>query len=358
MFTFGIGNNVNRYLIDSMAEEGRGSAEYVTLAEAADRAVLKFAKQMSTPVLTNVTAEFSGVSVSEIQPVAMKDVFADQPIVIHGRFAGTGSGQVVLRGQLGGKPWSQTVPLTFTANRAPAVPVLWARKRVSEIERSDYLANVRGAGRPASVAEITKVGLDFGIMTQYTSFVAVEQRIVNVGGKQRTVNVPVEQADGVTFGAMQADKRLAPATVGSTFNIGGGRAGGGGGAGGFGGLGGGGGGVTSGGASEQRVYKLKARYADSGDLTTLRQIRPEDREEQKEAFIDAKVHPKLKAAKGNVEVQIFVEKLDEKTLKLLASKGVKIEDKDANLRVVFASIHASQFASLAILDEVTRIDPI
>lgn len=346
MFTFGIGNSVNRYLIDAMAEEGRGDAEYVTLAEAAGHAVSKFAKRMSTPVLTNVTAQFSGVTVSEVQPNSLPDVFADRPIVIHGRFTGNGTGSVVLKGDLGGKPWSKTLSLDFAANKAPAVPVLWARKKVTEIERTDYIGAFRGQARTPSVDAITKVGLDFGIMTQYTSFVAVEQRVINVGGKQRTVNVPVEQADGVIMNTGGPGGTLssfaAPATIGTTSrNVGGASSGG---------IGGGG---------LYRGSKASEATLDKSVMDpSLRVMKPEERAKNKKLFIDAKVHTKLKSASGKVEVQIFVEKLDDKTLALLKSKGVTVAGKDTGLKVIFATIDAAKLGDLAILDEVVRIDPL
>lgn len=203
MFTFGIGNSVNRYLLDSMAVEGRGDVEYVTLAESADAAARRFAKRMATPVLTNVTAKFdnlrassAGPEVTELQPTQLPDVFLDRPLVIRGRFQGTGMGMVTLQGTMGGKPWSKSVGLNFRANNAPAIPVLWARAKVGELDRQNYAAQLDRS--PVDVqSQITKLGLDFRIMTEYTSFVAVETRVSNVGGKQVTVPVPVAQADGV-----------------------------------------------------------------------------------------------------------------------------------------------------------------
>lgn len=395
MFTFGIGNSVNRYLIDAMASEGKGDADYVTLAEQADGAIHKFSKRMQSPILTDLRADFEGGGVTDVQPRILADVFADRPIVIHGRFATAAPGSVTLRGKVGGREWTKTVPLPFARANAPAVPVLWARKKVSEIERGDYLVALKGRGPSTSESAITQLGLDYGIMTPFTSFVAVEQRVINVGGKQRTVNVPVEQADGVTFGGHSIDfithdpntsailLRGAPAANKSASTSGGLNRGSGGFGGGFGGGGGGLGGGGFGGATggtggttattggggtgtgkpptvsgPPAVNKAKAESRDQQAVDSLKTMKAEERVKNKKLFIEAKVHPKLRSKVGKIEVQVFVDKFDEKTLNLLKAKGIKVDDKDASLKVVFAVIDAAKLGDLAILDEVTRIDPL
>lgn len=348
MFTFGIGNSVNRFLIDAMAQEGRGDAEVVTLNANADAAVGRFAARLQSPVLTDVTADFSGPMVSDVQPAALPDVFADKPIVIFGRFTGSGPGTVKIRGNAGGKPWSKDVAVNFAAQRAPAIPVLWARKRVAEIQRADYIVATSNREAKPSEADITKIGLDFGIMTAYTSFVAVEKRVVNIGGKQRTVQVPVEQADGVSMIGEAVPLMLGnvPASLARTATGGPGGAG-------SGGMGGGGFG-----AGTNRVYKLNAR--DKSEKATnevvLRGMPMAERKKNVQLFLDFKVEEKIRISKAKtVDVQIFVTLLDAKVLELIKKAGFTIADKDATLKVVFGSVPVAKLGELAILDEVLSI---
>lgn len=354
MFTFGIGNSVNRFLIDSMAEEGRGMAEYVTLAEAADKAVAGFVKRTQTPVLTDLSASFNGVAVSDVQPQNLPDVFDNRPVVLYGRFAGGGRGQVTLNGKLGGQPWSQTLDLDFSGrSNAGAVPILWARKKIAEIERTDYLAGLKGQSRsPESVASrVTDLALQFGLMSQYTSFVAVETRVVNVGGKQRTVAVPVEQADGVSMGTeLRRDYRgtmitgNTPSTFarsGNPISLGAGGAGGGQGGGGF------GGGVS--GATKAEADKSLGLRVESAK---------ESVDQRRQRLFTQKVSKKLQGLKGRVEVQVWVAKVDTDTLAKLVKAGLKIAQSDKGLKVVFGSIDASQLKMLADLDAVQKIDPL
>lgn len=354
MFTFGIGNSVNRFLIDSMAEEGRGMAEYVTLAEAADKAVAGFVKRTQTPVLTDLSASFSGVAVSDVQPQNLPDVFDNRPVVLYGRFTGGGRGQVTLNGKLGGQPWSQTLDLDFSGrSNAGAVPILWARKKIAEIERTDYLAGLKGQSRsPESVASrVTDLALQFGLMSQYTSFVAVETRVLNVGGKQRTVAVPVEQADGVSMG--QLDSRImykSAANMPTTLGLPRGGGGGGQGAGGFGG-GGFGGGVSG-------ATKAEADKATFGLTVDGHPVPQEKPEQRRQRLFTQKVSKKLQGLKGKVEVQVWVVKVDTDTLAKLVKAGLKIAQSDKGLKVVFGSIDASQLKMLADLDAVQKIDPL
>lgn len=354
MFTFGIGNSVNRFLIDSMAEEGRGMAEYVTLAEAADKAVAGFVKRTQTPVLTDLSASFSGVAVSDVQPQNLPDVFDNRPVVLYGRFTGGGRGQVTLNGKLGGQPWSQTLDLEFAGrSNAGAVPILWARKKIAEIERTDYLAGLKGQSRsPESVASrVTDLALQFGLMSQYTSFVAVETRVVNVGGKQRTVAVPVEQADGVSMGTeLRRDYRgtmitgNTPSTFarsGNPISLGAGGAGGGQGGGGF------GGGVS--GATKAEADKSLGLRVESAK---------ESVDQRRQRLFTQKVSKKLQGLKGRVEVQVWVAKVNNDTLAKLAKAGLKIAQSDKGLKIVFGSIDTSQLKMLADLDAVQKIDPL
>lgn len=243
MFTFGIGNSVNRFLIEGMSREGRGDAEFVTLSDSADAAVARFIERTRNPVLLDVEARFEGVQVADVLPRIIPDVFGDHPIIIKGRYLSPGKGRIVLSGKLGGsQDWVQAINLNLPdlpggvfsldtglqANsgdpdpsdiadvgnadaplrRGSALATLWARAMVDEVSREDYMAVQRGDGKSNTAAKITRLGLSFGLMTQFTSFVAVESKVVNLDGKPRTIRVPVEMADGVSYEGIFGKREL------------------------------------------------------------------------------------------------------------------------------------------------------
>lgn len=358
MFTFGIGNSVNRYLIDAMAEEGRGDAEYVTLSEQADAAVARFVRRTQTPVLTNLQASFSGVEVAEVQPSLLPDVFGDAPIVIYGRFKSGGAGKVQLSGMLGDRPWSQTVDLDFRSRSdAPAIPILWARKKIAMLERDDYVSK-----RPASTDAITSLALQFGIMSRFTSFVAVDSRVVNVGGRQRTVRVPVAQADGVmptsptSMGVNLSYQAASPSVAQRRTGFAGGGGGAGGGFGG--GLSGSAGASNAGAASAGRSKGASAPVAGKPFEDKVAKPRGESEKDRLDRQFQAKVDPKLKKAKGKLDVSVVVSAIGPKLLAALKTAGLTISDSDKALRIVFGTVDASKLRALAGVEGVVRIDPL
>ncbi len=222
MFPFGIGNSVNRFLIDGMAREGRGAAEYVTidmnagavmgtsreltgkaLADAKDVAA-RFYQRIASPVLLDPQIEWNGLPVEDVYPKNIPDVFSSGPIIVKGRYTHGAEGDVTIRGILRGKPWSQTIHVQLPALKqdAAAIQTLWARDKIEDLQSQDWLGAQLGKPDPAIKDQIVNTALEHRLMSQYTSFVAVEEKVVNIGGKQRTVDVPVEMPEGVSYGGI------------------------------------------------------------------------------------------------------------------------------------------------------------
>jgi Ca-activated chloride channel family protein len=190
VFSFGIGNSVNRYLLDKMAEVGRGEVEYVSLRDDGSAAARRFHERVRSPLLTDISVEWSGLPVTEIYPQRIPDLFSAKPVVLTGRYAGPAKGTVKLRGTYAGRPVVREIPVDLPASdaRHDVLATLWARTKV------DYLMH-----QPNSAEAITQLGLEYRLMTNYTSFVAVEETVVTEGGKPRRVDVPVEMPDGVSY---------------------------------------------------------------------------------------------------------------------------------------------------------------
>lgn len=205
-FPFGTGNGVNRALIDGMAEHGGGEAEYVLLNSSANEVGKKFYDRIAEPVLTDVALQFSGVEVKDVLPKEVSDVWAERPLYFKGRYLNPGAGTVTLTGYAGGKPYKQTLAVNFpkenTAN--PGIPSLWARAKVDRLMAEDFFGAQQGTMNKELKDEIVQTALTHHIMTQYTSFVAVDDAKTK-GGQARQVAVPVELPDGVDRRAVSAD---------------------------------------------------------------------------------------------------------------------------------------------------------
>jgi Ca-activated chloride channel family protein len=201
VFAFGIGNAVNRFLLDGMAHTGRGAVEYVTLESQAVEAVGRFQERIQAPLLTDITIDWGTLSAAEVYPKHIPDLFSHQPIMIHGRLESPADGPLVLRGHTAAGPFARQIRV-----HSPAEPVehaalasLWAQAKVKERLLQDYTAMQRGTFPEAIRREITALGVEFQVVTQFTSFVAVEEMTVTVGGEPITVAVPVEIPAGVSY---------------------------------------------------------------------------------------------------------------------------------------------------------------
>ena len=226
VFSFGIGSSVNRFLLDKMAEEGRGEVEYVGLSDDGSAAARRFHERVRNPLLTDISIEWNGLPVTEVMPARPADLFAAKPLVIVGRYDRAGQGRVRLRGKRAGQEWVREIAVSLPESEArhDAIAALWARTRVEELMSEDWTGAQHSQMRGDLQESITRIALQFRLMTQFTSFVAVEESTVTSGGVPTKVQVPVELPHGVSyegiFGgsvSLEADVKVAvraKATVG------------------------------------------------------------------------------------------------------------------------------------------------
>lgn len=207
VFSFGIGNSVNRFLIEKMAEIGRGASEVVLLGSDGQKVAEKFYGRIRNPILTDVTVDWGNlpVQVDEVYPKLTPDLFSSQPLVLKGRYTAPASGQIVVRAKVNGEPWERTLDVTLPRRQSDndSLASIWARAKVDDLMSGDWAGVQRGSPDPAVKDAIVELALDHSLVTQYTSFVAVEKMVVTTGGAAKTIAVPVEMPEGVSYdGAM------------------------------------------------------------------------------------------------------------------------------------------------------------
>jgi Ca-activated chloride channel family protein len=235
VFSFGIGNSVNRYLLDGMAYAGRGEVEYVTLEAKSELAAKRFYERIDAPVLTDVALDFGNLPVADVYPKAIPDLFSNKPILVHGRLTGDvkPGATITLRGNNAGGAFERKVEVKPAPQDASheALASLWARTKVSDLMMRDLAALQSGTFPENLKNEVTALGVEFKLMTQFTSFVAVEEMTVTKGGKPITIAVPVEMPDGVSYEGVFGERAggvqpLATASASSGRGFGGGGFGG------------------------------------------------------------------------------------------------------------------------------------
>jgi Ca-activated chloride channel family protein len=199
VFSFGIGNSVNRFLLDKMAEEGRGEVQYVGLQDDGSKAAKKFFERVRTPLLTDISIDWNGLAVEDVYPQKIGDLFSAKPVVLNGRYAKGAKGTIRLKGYVGGKLLVRDIAVNLPENEPDhdVLATLWARRRVDSL-MSDYYKSARDEKAKTEIEQqITSLGIEFRILTQFTSFVAVEEKVVNQNGKPTRVEVPVIMPEGV-----------------------------------------------------------------------------------------------------------------------------------------------------------------
>ncbi len=201
MFPFGIGNSVNRFLIEGMAREGKGVADIVDLRQPGKNTAQKFYQRIADPLLTEISVDWGGLSVEtgEIYPKQIPDVFSAAPIVLKGRYSKAGTGEITVHGRLRGKPWERKIRVSLPSTTEPgvgeAIPTLWAREKIASLMGDVWAGDLR----ETPVEQVTQLALTHKLMTEYTSFVAVDERIRNLSGAQKSVVVPTELPEGVSM---------------------------------------------------------------------------------------------------------------------------------------------------------------
>lgn len=201
VFSFGIGNSVNRFLLSGMAKAGRGDVEFVNLSDKAGKAADRLYQKLRSPLLTDISVDWGGLPLRDVYPQRIPDLFTGKPLVLMGRYDAPGTGTIHLRGKRNGEDFMRDIPVTLSASGQGAIvlPTLWARQKVDDLMSQDWAGAQQGAPRSDVKDAVTKLGLDYRMMTQYTSFVAVEEQVVIKDGKPRTVQVPVEMPEGVSY---------------------------------------------------------------------------------------------------------------------------------------------------------------
>jgi Ca-activated chloride channel family protein len=209
LYSFGVGSSVNRYILERLAEVGRGTVQVVRQDESTTEVAEKFFRQINNPVLTNIQVQWQGEGAApEIYPQIIPDLFAEQPLVLFGRKGDRANGKLKITGiAAGGERYEQFLDVNFgKSNSNLGIAQLWGRAKIKSLMNQMFGGEVKSL-----VDAVTQTALNYRLLSQYTAFVAVSEEVrVNPDGGKITVQVPVELPEGVSyegiFGANTADK--------------------------------------------------------------------------------------------------------------------------------------------------------
>jgi len=384
VFGFGIGESVNRFLLDKMAEAGRGEVEYVGLNDDGSAAARRFHERIRNPLLTDISIDWNGLPVADVYPQRIPDLFSAKPLILSGRFTSPANGTIRLKGKVAGNDFVRDIPVSFPETMAShdVLSSLWARRRIDELMSQDYAGAQSGRMKPDLKQTITQVGLEYRLMTQFTSFVAVEEMIVTDGNQPRRIDVPVEVPAGVNQAMVDSDQPVTMGFVGglisgSSFGRGAiaGRAAG------------GGGNVApppnmsmtvtvtaeTGNSTPQATPAPKSQYKlEPAEIT-----REKSKEEQRLDQLRLKIHPSVFAVvrrlqdkqfipgpdegsfihDGKAEVQVWLTEKSEEAMKKLKELGFEVILDPKSSKLVIGRVTIEKLEALADLSFVRYVSP-
>ena len=197
LFTFGIGMAPNGYLIQRAAKVGRGASVAIGTDESSRGLVDQFYRRIENPALTDIRIDWGAMKVTDVHPKPIPDLFVGRPVILTGRFTGTGTATVRVTGKIAGIPHEQAIAINLDQPdlQHKALAAVWARSEIATL----YDAMTVVDDRQELVDAITELALSYGLMSEFTAFLAVDSAYRTKGESGTTVDVPVPVPKGVKY---------------------------------------------------------------------------------------------------------------------------------------------------------------
>jgi len=214
LFTFGVGYDVNTRLLDRLAAENSGTAEYIEPKENLEVKISNFFTKVNSPVLTDLEMDFGGVQTDLMYPRQLSDIFKGTQLTLIGRYKNASDIENVML-KLKGKSGKETrtfeyknLDFPFRAEDNNFLPRLWATRRVGWL-----VEQIRSNGENKELRdEIVDLGTRYGIVTPYTSYLATD------GSERSAKDLPINgrQFGNLSVGRRNSDSRNSTPGVGLT----------------------------------------------------------------------------------------------------------------------------------------------
>jgi Ca-activated chloride channel family protein len=172
VFTFGVGNDVNTKLLDTVADATRAASDYIKPGEDLEVPVSRFFDKISKPALVDLKIEIPGAEVYDVYPHELPDLFFGTQLTVFGRYKKAGSSAITLKGSAAGKPqkfvYEKNFPEVETQNSF--VENLWGTRKIAYL-----LSEIKAHGENSeSRDEVIRLAKKYGVVTPYTSYLVAE----------------------------------------------------------------------------------------------------------------------------------------------------------------------------------------
>jgi Ca-activated chloride channel homolog len=167
LFCIGVGNEVNKPLLSQLAEEAGGLAAFISRGDDFKRQAESFRRKLSRPIATNLRIDVTGLDVYDVLPEQLPNLYHGMPVRVYGRYRGDGPVDITIRADVEGRDLKQEIGFDFPGEDGgnPEIERMWALQKVRELEKGSS---------NASIDEIVRLGEGYSIVTEYTSFLVLE----------------------------------------------------------------------------------------------------------------------------------------------------------------------------------------
>jgi Ca-activated chloride channel homolog len=189
-FAFGVGTRVNRPVIELLARAGNGEPFILENFDDGDAVAERLRSYIDRPLLTHVEVGYEGLDAYDAEPDRIADLLAERPVVIVGRYRGEVRGRILVSGISGNAPYQASIVPDehSTSASLSALKLLWARTRVQRLLDEQSTEGWGSGSASDNEKEITDLSLGYGLLSPYTSFVAVDEVV-----RTEQAATPVEQ---------------------------------------------------------------------------------------------------------------------------------------------------------------------
>ncbi len=174
LFVWGVGYDVNTHFLDKLANKNKGFSEYIEPEEDIEIKISNFYSKIQNPFLAELKFSVSGIDIYDVFPKELPDLFSGSQLVIAGRYKRNGNADIILRGIIGRDKivYKKKVDFPIENSHSPTIAYIWAARKIGYLTEQVRLNNDQEL-----IDEIIRLSKKYGIVTEYTSFLAREDSI-------------------------------------------------------------------------------------------------------------------------------------------------------------------------------------
>ena len=199
-WAIGMGQAPNMFLIDGVAKQGGGMGKKLGLNDDTEALTTEVMTRIQRAQLAKIKIDWGDLQVAETFPANIPELWAGRPVIVYGRYKDGNESQVKISGMVEGEPvsWTLDVALPKQQEEHDVLAKVWSRKKIEDLMHQTYYQ-----GSPAIEEEVTAIALNYRLMSQYTSFVAVDAEsagdLESPATPPRRMMVPVPLPEGTEW---------------------------------------------------------------------------------------------------------------------------------------------------------------